>query len=160
MEYTCVRQIEKADCGVACLATIAKAYGLKTSMEQIREIAGTDVEGTSILGIVRAAERLGFNAKGFKVEEDIFNNQFDIPVPCIAHVRINDQFQHYVVIYEITENYIVVADPGKGIIKITREQLLGKEKLIDGTLYKWTGLVIVLRRTINLNSTNRKQRNN
>ncbi|MDS1008388.1 cysteine peptidase family C39 domain-containing protein, partial [Clostridium sporogenes] len=78
--YICVKQHDYKDCGCACLATICKQYGLKYPISKIREIAGTDKEGTSALGIIKAAEELGFTAKGVKASkpEDLFS---EIPLP-------------------------------------------------------------------------------
>lgn len=47
MIYYCIKQHDTTDCGAACLATIAKQNGLKLSISKIREIAGTDAQGTN-----------------------------------------------------------------------------------------------------------------
>lgn len=65
-KYYCIKQHDITDCGAACLATISKQYGLSTSITKIREIAGTDKQGTNVYGMCKAAEQLGFTAKGVK----------------------------------------------------------------------------------------------
>ena len=87
-KYHCIKQHDIKDCGAACLATISKQYGLKIPISKIREVAGTDMNGTSAYGVVKAAETLGFTAKGIKASkpEDIFS-QF--PKPAIAHVIVD-----------------------------------------------------------------------
>lgn len=84
-KYNCIKQHDIKDCGAACLATISKQYGLKTPISKIREVAGTDLNGTSAYGVIKAAEVLGFIAKGVKASkpEDIFS---EFPKPAIAHV--------------------------------------------------------------------------
>ena len=62
MKYYCIKQHDITDCGAACLATVSKQYGLAVSITKIREIAGTDREGTSAYGMVHSAEKLGFTA--------------------------------------------------------------------------------------------------
>jgi ATP-binding cassette subfamily B protein len=84
MKYACIRQHDITDCGAACLATISKQHGLKTSISRIREVAGTDKMGTSAMGVIKAAERLGFSAKGMKGDKDAFMSGF--PLPAIAHL--------------------------------------------------------------------------
>ena len=64
MKYTIVLQHDETDCGVACIASIAKYYGKTISFTKIRTLAGTDLMGTSGLGIVRSAIALGFFLKG------------------------------------------------------------------------------------------------
>ena len=73
-KYICIKQHDIKDCSAACLATISKQYGLKIPISKIREVAGTDKQGTSAFGIIKAAEQLGVSAKGVKVSkpEDFF----------------------------------------------------------------------------------------
>lgn len=72
MAYYCVKQHDITDCGAACLATISKQYGLKLPISRIREFAGTDKRGTNVYGMIKAAEYLGFTAKGVKGNHDTF----------------------------------------------------------------------------------------
>ena len=68
MKYHHIKQHEITDCGAACLATISKQYGLKIPITKIREVAGTDKQGTNALGMIKAAEQLGFTAKALNSE--------------------------------------------------------------------------------------------
>lgn len=75
MRYYCIKQHDITDCGAACLATISKQNGYKTSISKIREAAGTDKQGTNVYGLIRAAEELGFSAKGVRgTKESFFQN--------------------------------------------------------------------------------------
>lgn len=132
-KYHCIKQHDIKDCGAACLATISKQYGLKIPISKIREKAGTDKDGTSAYGVIKAAEALGFTAKGVRVSkpEDIFE---EFPKPAIAHVVIDGTLLHYVVIHKVTKEEILVADPGKGIVKYKPEEF-----------YKiWTGVLLLI----------------
>ena len=132
MKYYCVKQHDITDCGAACLATISKQYGLKLPISKIREIAGTDKQGTNAYGVVKAAEQLGFTAKGVKGTKEAFFSEF--PLPAIAHVVIDGKLLHYVVIHKITKKEVIIADPGKGIVKYSPEDFF---KI-------WTGVLILL----------------
>lgn len=132
MKYYCIKQHDITDCGAACLATISKQYGLSTSITKIREIAGTDKQGTNAYGMVKAAEQLGFTAKAVKGNQEAFFSEF--PLPAIAHVVVDGTLLHYVVIHKITKKEVIIADPGKGIVKKTPEEFF-KE---------WTGVFILL----------------
>ena len=68
--YACVRQTDQSDCGAAALATVALHYRRPIRLQQLRDLAGTDRIGTTLLGLVHAAERLGFAAKGVKGAHD------------------------------------------------------------------------------------------
>lgn len=132
MKYYCVRQHDETDCGAACLATISKQYGLKLPILRIREVAGTDKQGTNIVGMIKAAEVAGFSAKGVKGNQDAFFSDF--PKPCIAHIIIDGRLPHYVVVHKITKKKIIVADPANGLINYSPKDFF---KI-------WTGILILL----------------
>ena len=70
--YYCIKQHDITDCAAACLATVSKQYGLKIPISRVRELVGTDKQGTSVYGIIKAAEALGFSAKGVKGNTNSF----------------------------------------------------------------------------------------
>jgi len=132
MKYYCIKQHDITDCGAACLTTVSKQYGLNLPISRIREIAGTDKQGTNVYGMIKAAEQLGFTAKGVKGNKEAFFSEF--PLPAIAHVVIDGKLLHYVVIHKITPKEVVVADPGKGIVKYKPDDFFAI----------WTGVLILL----------------
>lgn len=71
MRFYCIKQHDITDCGAACLATICKQNGYKIGITQIREVAGTDKQGTNAYGVIKAAEQLGFSAKGVKGDSEV-----------------------------------------------------------------------------------------
>ena len=132
-KYYCIKQYDITDCGAACLATISKQYGLKIPITKIREVAGTDKQGTNAYGVVKAAEQLGFTSKAVHGNKEAFFSEF--PLPAIAHVVVDGSLLHYVVIHKITKNQVVVADPGKGIVKYTLEEFLKSGQVCLFCLY-------------------------
>lgn len=108
---TKVKQRDATDCGAACLTSVAAHYGLSLPVARVRQFASTDKRGTNILGMIQAAESLGFQAKGVKGG---FDSLFKIPCPAIAHVVIKEVLHHYVVIYQATPTYIELMDPADG----------------------------------------------
>lgn len=132
MKIPKVKQRDITDCGAACLASIAAHYELQLPVARIRQLASTDKKGTNVLGMIEAAEKLGFQAKGVKGP---FESLFKIPKPAIAHVVIKEVLQHYVVIYNVTAKYVEVMDPGDGQAhRHTHEEF---KKI-------WTGVLILL----------------
>jgi len=119
MKYVSILQHDISDCGAACLATICKQYGYKKPISQIREIAGTDKEGTNAYGLITAAKKLGFIAKGIKNSINQLNSK--LPMPAIAHV-IKDNLLPYVVIHRIKKGRILIADPAQGLVTYTKEE--------------------------------------
>lgn len=106
-----VKQHDVTDCGAACLQSIAAYYNLQLPIANIRQYAGTDTKGTNVLGLIEAAQKIGFEAKGVKGS---FEALFNMPVPAIAHVVINKRLSHFVVIYKVTKEFIQVMDPADG----------------------------------------------
>ncbi|MBO4407830.1 MAG: peptidase domain-containing ABC transporter [Clostridiales bacterium] len=143
MRYYCVKQHDITDCGAACLATICKQNGYKIGITKIRETAGTDTRGTNAYGMIKAAEQLGFQARGVEGERDDLFSEF--PLPCIAHMRVNGNLEHYVVVHKITSKYILIADPARGIVKLKPEEFFGEVR--NGNAppeYEWSGVLILL----------------
>ena len=131
-----VLQHDETDCAAACLSSIMKYYGKNIAINRVRKVAGTDIQGTSGLGIVRAAETFGFTCKGLCSEEKKLTDYF--PCPFIAHVK-KDVLDHYVVIYKATERYVLIADPADCIKKIPVSDFKGT----------WSGVFFILTPTAN-----------
>ena len=83
----------------------------------------TNKDGTTLFHLNETLTKLGFNSKGVKCNlEDITKE--NIILPCIANVIINNSYKHFIVIYKINfkNKYLVIADPGDKIKKITYEE--------------------------------------
>jgi ATP-binding cassette, subfamily C, bacteriocin exporter len=125
-----IRQRDLSDCGPACLAAVCRYYNKYESVSRIRQLAKTDPNGTTVLGIVEAAQVLGFDAKGVRAESPEF-----IPLPAIVHVIVDERISHYLVVMQATGNVVTVMDPAEGRMKrYSRNQF-------DNI---WTGIVVLL----------------
>lgn len=110
---------------------VARHYRKRVSISHIRQMAGTDREGTNLSGMVKAAEKLGFSAKAFRSSPPTINHE--VPVPFIAHV-VRESVHHYVVVHRFVRNAVMVADPAQGLIRMPNEEFLAW----------WTGAVLLL----------------
>ncbi|HAT80801.1 MAG TPA: peptidase C39, partial [Flavobacterium sp.] len=117
-----IKQHDIKDCGAACLASIGNHYKVNLPIARIRQYANTDKRGTNVLGMIEAAEKMGFTAKGVKGGMDAIDK---IPLPAIAHVVVKEQLHHYLVIYKVEcvleqskinnlKSKILVMDPAYG----------------------------------------------
>ncbi|CAI8151461.1 MAG: Lactococcin-G-processing and transport ATP-binding protein LagD [Formosa sp. Hel3_A1_48] len=127
-----IKQHDITDCGAACLASIAAHYQLQLPIARIRQYAGTDKKGTNVLGLLEAAQKLGFDAKGVKGGLDSLSK---IPKPAIAHVIVNKQLHHYVVIYKVTPSHITIMDPAVGKFQ---------KKTLKAFAEEWTGVLVIM----------------
>ncbi|MGI0483874.1 peptidase domain-containing ABC transporter [Pantanalinema rosaneae CENA516] len=119
MKYPCVLQHSEEDCGAACLATIAKTHGRILAISRVREAVGTGQLGTTLLGLRRGAEALGFNARAVKATPELIEHLEEVPLPAIIHWK----GYHWVVLHGRQRQKYVIADPGVGVRYLTREAL-------------------------------------
>jgi len=139
-----IKQHDITDCGAACLASIAAHYGLKIPVARIRQYAFTDKKGTNVFGMIEAAHKMGFEAKGVKGTLECLS---EIPKPAIAHVVVKDQLQHFIVICKVTKNSIVVMDPSDGKFHKKMHEEFKKE---------WTSVLILMLPNETFQKGNRK----
>ena len=125
-----VLQDGNKECGSACLLSIIRFYGGDISVSKLVEMTNTTKEGTNFLNIKNAALKLGLNSEGYKIEE--FNNLYDIDCPFLVQL-IDNNYSHFVVVYKIKSNKLIIMDPAKG------KNVLSINEFIE----KWTGYIMI-----------------
>jgi ATP-binding cassette subfamily B protein len=111
---------------------VAAHYKLLLPVARIRQFATTDQRGTNMLGMIKAATKLGFQAKGVK---GTVESLLKIPLPAIAHVVVKEQLQHYVVIYRVTPKRVTYMDPGDGQLH---------HAPVEEFRQQWSGVLLLL----------------
>ncbi|GAB6123472.1 peptidase domain-containing ABC transporter [Dysgonomonas termitidis] len=137
-------QPDAMDCGPTCLRMISAYYGYNCTLETLRNHSYIGKDGVSLLGISKAAEKIGLKSIGgrFTFEKLIEK----APLPCIAHWNQ----EHFVVVHHIKKKKsgydLYIADPGKGLLKYSDEEFnshwISTKK--DG---KEKGIVLILEPT-------------
>jgi ATP-binding cassette subfamily B protein len=121
---TVVLQQDQKDCGVACLLSITRHYGGDNDFENLRRLSGTSITGTTLLGLYQAAQASGFDVEGCEADMEALLAH---PSPCILHVVLENNLQHYVVYFGKRESKgsvtLVIGDPAKGIVYLTLAEL-------------------------------------
>jgi ATP-binding cassette subfamily B protein len=120
IQKTHTRQLDQSDCGVACLQSLVKYYDGNMSLEQLRKLSGTSKQGTSLLGLYQAANKIGFTAQGNEADIQALINHGE---PLILHVVIDKRLQHYVVCYGYKEGKFLIGDPAKGLETYSKAEL-------------------------------------
>jgi ATP-binding cassette, subfamily B, bacterial len=118
MKFSFYKQLDAMDCGPACLRMIIKQHGKIISQNNSREKSQQGKDGVSLLGVSYAAEK--FHLKSLIVNISVGLLQTDAPLPCILHWNQN----HFVVLYKANKNSFTIADPAKGIIKLSKQEFL------------------------------------
>ncbi len=117
LKFPFYKQTESKDCGPTCLKIIAKHYGKVVNTQRLRTLSETTREGSSLLGLSEAAEKMGFRSISIKLP---LTNLEQAPLPCIVHWNKN----HFVVVYKIKKGMIYVSDPAIGLLTYTKERFI------------------------------------
>ena len=124
MRYTFVKQHDATDCAAACLAMICLHYKKETTITQLRDLMGTDLKGTNLLGLSKCADTLGFVSQAIRVDRENFLTDFTLP--CIANVITKEGLTHFVVVFKKVRHkkvdYVIIGDPAKDLMKITLDE--------------------------------------
>lgn len=131
-------QLDTMDCGPSCLEMLARYHGRKVSKQLVRSLCQQDRQGTSLAGLARASEALGFRTLSVKVSFDDLKQK--APLPCIAFWPHG----HFVVIRRIRGNSVDLADPGAGLTTYTRAEF--ETCWLDPDQQNW-GVILLLEPT-------------
>jgi ATP-binding cassette subfamily B protein len=111
------KQSDAKDCGPTCLKIIAKHFGITLNIQTLRQLSETTREGSNLLNISDAAEKIGFRSLGVKLN---VNQLEEAPLPCILHWNSN----HYVVLYKLKKGIYYISDPAFGLLECKEQEFL------------------------------------
>lgn len=115
-KHLIIKQHDLTDCGPACLLSILVYYGGYVPIEMLRSGSYTDKTGTSAYNLICCARKYGLYGTGIKLDSIETLKCSDLP--CIAHLKLKNGLNHFVVIYKINNKDLTIMDPAKGKIKI------------------------------------------
>ncbi len=141
-KYPFYAQQSSSDCSAACVVMVGRYWGKEFNINRLRELAYVSRDGASLKGLANAVENLGFNSRPVKASLDRLADQ---KLPAIVHWKGN----HYIVVFEITPEYVIVGDPAIGQRQLTRAEF------IEG----WTGYCLLLTPTLALKNVEGKSTN-
>jgi len=103
-------------CGPKCLVVVCQSLGIEADMDEVATLSGFDEEnGTTMLGLKKAAEAKGLHALGMKISpEELAKSK----VPAIAHQWGN----HFVVVEGGEPGGVRVTDPPRGLMVVPLDE--------------------------------------
>jgi ATP-binding cassette subfamily B protein len=118
-KYPTYQQLDHMDCGATCLRMIARYHGQVYSAQTLRERCSVSREGASFSTISEGAEGIGFHTLAVRTTWERIVQE--APTPFIVYWNQN----HFVVVYRITRQYVMVGDPAVGrLLRYTRADFL------------------------------------
>ena len=137
MRYTYVRQHDTTDCAAACLAMVCLHYKKEVTITRLRDMMGTDLKGTNLVGLQKAANELGFTTAAVRVDRENFLSDFSLP--CIAQVITDQGLAHFVVVFKKT----TIKDDGARRKHMLQDAETRKEEEEKGKKHKCKDYVII-----------------
>lgn len=86
-----VIQSESAECGLASLAMVAGAHGMRVGLSELRRRFPLSLKGAKLNQLIRIAQQLGFATRPLRLDMDDLDK---LKLPCILHWDLN----HFVVL--------------------------------------------------------------
>lgn len=125
-----VLQEGNKDCGVCCLLSIIRYYNGNISLNKLMEMTKTTKNGTTFYNLSEVASKIGMASKAYYVDD--FNNISVYSCPFISQV-IRNGYTHFVVVYKISKDKLLIMDPALGSLYMSREKFLNI----------WTGYIMM-----------------
>jgi predicted double-glycine peptidase len=139
-----VMQSTNYSCGPAALATVLNNLGINTTEQELKVLAGTDTSGTSMYGLVHAAQSKGLNLVGSSLSIDDLS-------PNTIVILTKNGTPHFSVVREVTNESVKLADPSLGNIEMSIERF---NEIYSGyALYAHGGHVVVTQPSVNYTTT-------
>ena len=137
MRYTYVRQHDSTDCAAASLAMVCLHYKKEITITRLRDMMGTDLKGTNLTGMEKAAQELGFSTVAVRVDRENFLSEFT--TPCIAQVITDEGLAHFVTVFKKT----TIKDDGERRRHMLRQEEERKKCADEGKKFKCRDYVII-----------------
>ena len=137
MRYTYVRQHDTTDCAAACLAMVCLHYKKEITITRLRDMMGTDLKGTNLTGMEKAAQELGFSTAAVRVDRENFLSEFT--TPCIAQVITDEGLAHFVTVFKKT----TIKDDGERRRHMLRQEEERKKCADEGKKFRCRDYVII-----------------
>ena len=111
-----ILQTEMTECGLACLAMIARYHGHDIDLNVLRRKHLVSMTGASLKSVIAIADGLQLSSRPLRLDMDHLEK---LQLPAMLHWDLN----HYVVLKSIKGDQAVIVDPGVGLRKMSLSRL-------------------------------------
>lgn len=111
-----ILQSEASECGLASLAMVANAHGLRLDLSDLRRRFPVSLKGATLAQLIAYAGALNFSSRPLRLELDELPQ---LALPCILHWDLN----HFVVLKKVSRGSITLLDPAVGERRLSLEEV-------------------------------------
>lgn len=111
-----ILQTEATECGLACIAMVAHFYGYESDLLTLRRRFPVSQKGTNLNQLIKISNQLNMVTRPLKLDLEDLNQ---LKTPCILHW----DFNHFVVLQEISGNKVTLLDPAFGKRILTLDEV-------------------------------------
>lgn len=115
-----VKQIDQADCGVACILTVLNYFGIQELATTVRTTVGKTSSGATFLGLQEGLKKYGIQSEGYEATPQ---QLAEVRYPCILHTVLENKFLHFIVFFKVEGESFIIFDPAKGLIQLSASEL-------------------------------------
>lgn len=105
-------QSEAAECGLASLAMVADAHGMRLGLAEMRQRFPMSLKGAKLSQLIHIAQQLGFSTRPLRLDMEDLGK---LKLPCILHWDLN----HFVVLAKVGKDKVTILDPAIGERKLS-----------------------------------------
>lgn len=124
-------QDSENSCGAYCIKMILNYYHIDDEIRNIKKKCRMTREGITVYGLICALKQYHIEAKAYQCQFKDLDDELE--VPAILHLKHNGIY-HYVVVYRKHDEYFLIGDPAKGLVKMSYEALYDQ----------FTGIIILI----------------
>src|SRR5690606_4462554 len=110
-----IQQGELAECGLACLAMVARYHGHDVDLAGLRRRFPVSLKGVGLARLIEIGDRMGFESRPLRTEPELLAG---LQVPCLLHWDLN----HFVVLKRADRRGIEIHDPAHGAVRMSLEE--------------------------------------
>ncbi len=109
------RQAEAAECGLACLAMVARFHGRRLDLNSLRRAHPVSLKGMTLKTLMDTAQTLGLSGRPLRLE---MAHLGQLRLPAILHWDMS----HFVVLAASDRRHLFIHDPAQGVRKYTHAE--------------------------------------
>src|SRR5690349_1073095 len=113
-----ILQTETTECGLACLAMVARYHGHDVDLAGLRRRFPASLKGVSLAQLIQVAGQLSLGTRPLRLEPQDLRR---LRTPCMLHWDLN----HFVVLERVKDRRIVIHDPARGVRTLGLEEASG-----------------------------------